>query len=537
MKTWRSVLLLCSLAVACGGPMTGEPSEEETPGEAPPPGFDTADEAEPWQGEVSAEWNTPRTPLGTAFLVKDIFPPAEQPPGAGARGHRPLNLVSFQGKLYFTVNFQLTGESTLWTSDGTAPGTFALLRLPTGTGVFTGISQLTVAGGRLFFTVSTSTGSSELWASDGTASGTRRLREFTPAAGRSTLSGLAAVGDTLFFFHHVGPIGPEPVPTSGELWKSDGTPSGTVRVRSLGANAGGQSTPVGSRLFFTLGDAEHGTELWVSNGTAAGTRLVRDILPGPGSSEPFELTAVGDELFFTARDAEHGVELWKSDGTRTGTRLVADVAPGPGSSFPHLLGVLDERLYFTARAPGFDGLHLLKVKVEGSCRHRPVLVADIPSTFAGNPDVGGPYASVSTVTAGRIYFVIEYTLASLGGFPLEGQLWVTTGTRGETRQLTRSVFFSDSFALTRPTPVGDGRVLFTGRDEEHGAELWVSDGTVSGTRLQQDIVPGPGSSIPRDLTPADGFMFFVAFTPETGNELWALPLPGHGGSGSSAAGR
>lgn len=524
MRIGWVVLLGSVLSTACGGPLPEQPTGQAAPGEVSAPGFDSEDAAAPGQDEVSAEWNQPRPRLGPAFLVKDIVPGAN--PGAGL----PRELVDLGGRLFFVVT--AGGELTLWRSDGTAPGTVPIVYFPAPPLIDERSSELTVVGDRLFFVVN----SHALWVSDGTVSGTRLVKDPFQGEGgpmSGSVHALVAVGDALFFIRDVSVDGT----TRSELWRSDGTPSGTVRVRSLGANAGGQSTPVGSRLFFTLGDPEHGAELWVSNGTAAGTRLVRDILPGPGSSEPFELTAVGDELFFTARDAKHGVELWKSDGTRTGTRLVADVVPGSGSSFPHLLGVLDERLYFTAHEPGFDGLHLLKVKVEGSCRHRPVLVADIPNTFAGNPDIGGPYASVSTVTAARIYFVVEYTLASLGGFPREAQLWVTTGKRGETRQLTRSVFFSDSFDLTRPTPVGDGRVLFTGRDEEHGAELWVSDGTVSGTRLQQDIVPGPGSSIPRDLTPADGFMFFVAFTPETGNELWALPLPGHGGSGSTAAGR
>jgi hypothetical protein len=52
--------------------------------------------------------------------------------------------------------------------------------------------------------------------------------------------------------------------------------------------------------------------------------------------------------------------------------------------------------------------------------------------------------------------------------------------------------------------------------------------------LLQDLVPGPVGSGPQELTRSDGFIFFVAHTPETGNELWALPLlPG----GHRTAGR
>jgi hypothetical protein len=53
----------------------------------------------------------------------------------------------------------------------------------------------------------------------------------------------------------------------------------------------------------------------------------------------------------------------------------------------------------------------------------------------------------------------------------------------------------------------------------------VSDGTPNGTRLLQDIKPGPDSSFPSRFTRSDGFLFFATFTPFVGDELWALPLP------------
>ena len=43
---------------------------------------------------------------------------------------------------------------------------------------------------------------------------------------------------------------------------------------------------------------------------------------------------VGDTLFFCDSQPGTGVELWKSDGTEAGTVLVRDINPGPGSSNP-----------------------------------------------------------------------------------------------------------------------------------------------------------------------------------------------------------
>ena len=41
-------------------------------------------------------------------------------------------------------------------------------------------------------------------------------------------------------------------------------------------------------------------ELWKSDGTASGTVMVKDIRSGSGSSSPYRLTAVGNTLYFRA---------------------------------------------------------------------------------------------------------------------------------------------------------------------------------------------------------------------------------------------
>jgi len=50
------------------------------------------------------------------------------------------------------------------------------------------------------------------------------------------------------------------------------------------------------------------------------------------SSEPINLTAVGSTLYFIADDGMTGYELWKSNGTTAGTVLVKDINPGNGYS-------------------------------------------------------------------------------------------------------------------------------------------------------------------------------------------------------------
>jgi len=60
---------------------------------------------------------------------------------------------------------------------------------------------------------------------------------------------------------------------------------------------------------------------------------------------------------------------------------------------------------------------------------------------------------------------------------------------------------------------------FAADDGVHGRELWISDGTTSGTRLLKDIYPGSTSSSPTDLTAIGGLLVFGARDYE-GRELW-----------------
>ena len=129
---------------------------------------------------------------------------------------------------------------------------------------------------------------------------------------------LTPVGGNLFFTADDGATGEG-------LWKTDGTTAGTVLVKDFEPAVGGyyssgpaQLTAVGGTLFFRGSDGTTGDELWKSNGTAGGTVRVKDIDPGAGGSYPDDFTAAGSTLFFTASPS-NSRELWKSDGTAAGT--------------------------------------------------------------------------------------------------------------------------------------------------------------------------------------------------------------------------
>jgi len=329
-------------------------------------------------------WRTDGTPEGT-FAISHLGP--EQDVTA---------LAVFQGRLVFVTGY-LDPDATqvhsgLWTSDGTAAGTAQVFDFgvryvrelhPVGDAIyFTGQDRDYVTavfrtdgtqagtrelnriqldaqatdfqqlGGRVFFRVR-DFANGDLWRTDGTPEGTVQLEP--PGNRVAYVQDLVQLGGRLYFvgLDVTDPSTDQGVPT---LFRSDGTVAGTTRVKTFGLEDSSLIpyfpvpwlTAADGSLYFVAADEAHGPELWKSDGTTAGTVLVKDIGPGPESSRISEVTAVGSRIFFAADDGEHGIELWTSDGSDAGTRRVADISEGPTSSAPRELAPIGNRLFFSA---------------------------------------------------------------------------------------------------------------------------------------------------------------------------------------------
>lgn len=61
-------------------------------------------------------------------------------------------------------------------------------------------------------------------------------------------------------------------------------------------------------------------ELWKTNGTVVGTVRIKDIFPGTGSSYPLNITAFNGNVYFYATDSgSNSHKFYRSDGTESGT--------------------------------------------------------------------------------------------------------------------------------------------------------------------------------------------------------------------------
>lgn len=252
---------------------------------------------------------------------------------AGTNDSFPLTLMPSATALYFKAFTTAAGDFRMFVFDGATATEATEGTTPPFT--YFSPSFIRVAGSNVFFVAGTFDNTmtfqgEELWQITGTtASMVKDINTTTGFSGAP--QNLMAMGSTLFFSADDG--------TNGrELWKSDGTANGTVRVKDIIVGTGGSDpanfTVVGSTLYFTANDGVNGTELWKTDGTDAGTVLVKDIFPGMVGSNPHSLTNLNGTLLFAAADGVNGFELWKSDGSAAGTTLVKDINPGAGSSMP-----------------------------------------------------------------------------------------------------------------------------------------------------------------------------------------------------------
>lgn len=81
------------------------------------------------------------------------------------------------------------------------------------------------------------------------------------------------------------------------------------------------------------------------------------------------------------------------------------------------------------------------------------------------------------------------------------------------------VYIRLSATLTAPAG-GTDKALLVLADQEHGEELWLTDGTEGNLTLLKDINPGRQGSAIRELTPQGNRVFFLADDGVHGEELW-----------------
>lgn len=338
-------------------------------------------------------------------------------------------------------------------------------------------------------------GEKKLWKTDGTPAGTVVIKDFNPS-NIEGLSHLTTLGSVVMFTVSS---------TTNQLWKTDGTEAGTVMVKDFGTyTIMFHKAVVGSTLFFGAGDAVNGNELWKTDGTSAGTGIVKNIAPGAAHSSPQNFAALGSVLLFHAITTTVGTALWQSDGTDAGTTMVKDLDPSTTSgALSGPMTVANSKVFFefNSVAEGREPW------VSDGTSAGTFLLKDIyPGSSASFPE---QFTAVGT----KVYFTAQDATNS--------QLWTTDGTTANTVPFFDLVSGSknDRYSYLYDA---NGTFYFSATPNYVGTttEPFVSNGTTAGTTMLKDIVPGTGGSDARGYQYLNGTVYFIARTPATGYELW-----------------
>ena len=478
--------------------------------------------------EDSRLWRTDGTAEGTVELL----------PGTsfGAPYQDPL-LVAHDDQIYFAVPG--SPMASLWTSAGTPRTTRRLTRPSAVNESFFESEEshcIMTDGRRLFLLSQTYEPEAELWQSDGTAAGTRQFWSGKGThLGRGTMLGSRAIyeGDQCLlitngtargtkvlkdlaeegipgFFHDfltVGGLTYSVLQGNGTqtLWKTDGTPAGTVEVRAAAGSlpAIHSLTQLDGVLYFLSQDGN----LWRSDGSSEGTWMVKNLSLETGEGAT-DLMRVGNRLnFSTGTHSQRTV--WVSDGTEAGTVSLGTI--------PGIIGLpadLDGVFIFAAKVADESRLYRCD---ESSITH----FATLPEDFEVVWNLRATHQGYA-VTGGNLFFGCGPRIKDLS--PAQ-ELWKTDGTAQGTalvKEIRQGELMGSD--LSDMLAVGN-EIFFTANDGIHGVELWQSDGTEEGTVLVADIEPGNMDSYPRNLTVFKSKLYFSANNSRVGRELFSLPLP------------
>lgn len=500
-------------------------------------------------GEHGRELWRISVPDGLPELIKDATP--------GAEGSELDHFYGFNDTLYFRRKDPVYGGE-LWSSDGIPGGKTERIKrfndVPSDGGFF---SVLGHVGDTVLLGVGTDIGSRSVWRTDGTTEGTTDFFERSTGSFQSTTQLGMQWGEKLL----LGASGNSNDKSNSGLCITDGTMEGTTYLTQMDKGIA-LITRLGEKgILFTGKTEELGQELWFTAGTPETTRLLKDIYPGPDSSDVADGVCYYDPLgnrepiaYFRAINPVSGAELWQSDGTPEGTRLAFDIAPGTASSSPYQLSTSSDGIFFNANTKE-TGTELFFLSLSGEPSY--ALVKDIKPGFRSSD----PYAHLVPGGGGALYFSADGTLGE--------EFWVSSGTEDTTQMLVDMVEGPGSsfpnyttaigsyivFAATHPiygrelwytskkdsvhllcdiyadhsenpsssptwlTPLGD-RLLFVADDVAHGRELWATEGADGDAELVMDIYPGRIGSQPEELTVVGDLVYFAADAPETGTELY-----------------
>ena len=415
-------------------------------------------------------------------------------------------LVAFDGGVFFAAvdRSPQTYGAVVWVrTEGDPEHTQVLQPVRS----FAPTGEQVVFGGALYVVATDFDHGEELWKGDGTESGTTLFTDIRSNELSSSPANLTVVGSTLFFTADDG--------LGRTLWKTDGTPGGTVKVGAPDAgllNPSNLSVSNGKLFFGATGPG--GNEPWISDGTPAGTMRLVDTVPGPDGSNPHGFVAAGTSTAFLAGPAPYQEQLWRWNGS------AATVETDGGSLGSNIIA-LDRSVLYTVFGPPATGLWAS----DGTSA--PEFLHPLYGHYAGQ--------MIDPVVFDQKVF---FGSSEIANPDIPDELWVSDGTAGGTHAAFGPALAAQAANPHRLAATPLGLLFSAGRYDWlysffQVSELWLSDGSASGAHPIIAPVAAGSSSMPGTPVVSGSDVFWGTGEYDLQTGLWhadargnAMPIPG-----------
>ncbi|WP_196886784.1 T9SS type A sorting domain-containing protein [Aureivirga sp. CE67] len=452
------------------------------------------------------------------------------------------NKFIFNGELYFFTGLLDGIGYSLWKTDGTELGTAAVYSWANSESYEYQYMNVIKGEDYFYFVGKNETSKREIWKSDGTTAGTTLVKDFdgniqyTP----SILNGTLLNEDLIFLQARNNEIQLWKISENGEesqnIYTFENDEVGTLTYDSLEV----EMTEFNNQVFFYMDDGEHGKEIWKTNGTESGTQLVKDINPEEGKGiyiDRFHVDELNNKLFFFSKNSpesnvaktlwttdgtttgtyefashlkavtgtkfftfegktlfnaytyESGIEIWETDGTIFGTKLSIETSVAAGSD-PEFLISTDDKIYFE----GYHYGHLLQ---------------DIFS--CGETETSLEEASIfiekNSVKLNDEYFFVK------NHEDYGKEVW-KTNLSTNTSEILKDIHPENGSSMIieedqEQFTYWNNALYFTATDGENGKQLWKTDGTEQGTYAVSTIDISENTN-PFDITVFEDQIYFLS---------------------------
>lgn len=374
--------------------------------------------------------------------------------------------------------FKQNNHFQLWKTNGTPAGT-SLVK-----DSFEFIKNLVNLNNSLYFFAKPLLGQVALYKSDGTIPGTIVVKQFQGT--NIELAGLSSINGSAYF----SVVSSNP--NAGSVWKTDGSTSGTIEVKSnvfvKAAKDKNQSFyKAGNWVVFSSYNLNNSyVTLWSTNGTSSGTTILKD------SAFYYHFSRISDavssdSLLVFLDNAGIGGNLWRSNGSKAGTKIIR------GGNISSITLYKNEFYYHTGTV--YKALN----KTDGNSH--------------------GPITGLTNV--GNAIGIFDNQLVLSGKDNNDWEPYLSDGSAANTvllKDISNNTNGSDPKYFTKIA----NAMYFVANDNIYGDQIWKTNGTTIGTSIAYSLTDTIPNFKTERLHAGSNYILFVS-----NNQLYSLMNTGN----------